>query len=242
MARAYSTRGDTKDGSIPCFSDVNALSSGTTATPVVAGEIVAPVTPGVCFPSGPSCFSSISDFTIPAVVRFPHWLSLARASVFVVFLGYPTSTNTWQLPVTIVRNDFSSCLVDNVPPPAASPSICSRMKSAYRVRNCLLPSFIIPRHIKKSLSSDGYLYFQGWEDNICSAIAPGKLRCQALCHMHFKSQLPHLFLILDMTFFLSISLSIHSNIEFNFHFVVKFSNINFRNLKKPETWNIVQII
>jgi len=50
--------------------------------------------------------------------------------------------------------------------------------------------------------------------------------------MHFKSQLSHLFLILKMAFFLSLWVSLSlSLIEFNFYFIVKFPNIDFRNLK-----------
>lgn len=114
LERTYIARDDTKDGPSPCFSDVIALATGQ--MPDVEGEIAALVTPDVCFPSGPSCFSSISDFTTPAVC-FPHGSpSFSRSRRLRRFPRLPHVNKHLTTSRDYRRNDFSSCLVDNVSP------------------------------------------------------------------------------------------------------------------------------
>lgn len=99
--------------------------------PVVGGEIVAPVTLGVCFPSGPSCFSSISDFTTPAVC-----LPYSSPSLVPPSSSFSSVTPRQQTPDNfpwLSSERLLKLFVDNMPPLTASLSICSRIKSAYRV-------------------------------------------------------------------------------------------------------------
>lgn len=190
--RTYIARDDTKDGSSPCFSDVIALATGQ--TPDVEGEIAALVTPDVCFPSGPSCFSSISDFTTPAVC-FPHGFpSFFRSRRLRRFPRLPHVNKHLTTSRDYRRNDFSSCLVDNVSPPAASPSTCSLMKSAYRVRNCLLPSFII----SSSLFLPMAIYT--FKDEkiayvLCNSSREGRPKILSILPHALQKQLSHLFFL-----------------------------------------------
>lgn len=114
--------------------------------------VVVPTTPGVCFPSGPSCFSSISDFTTAPACTTSSRLSLALAPSPSFSSVTPRQQTPDNFPWLSAERLLKKLCLADILAPLATPSL-DMLAYKIRISNTELPPtpFIIHRSTSSSL-------------------------------------------------------------------------------------------